>query len=139
MVENSKLDEDKEGKAVDPSHYREMEVVMVYGVVVVSDLVMWWQRGAAVVVVLEVVAARGGEWCGGSSRSGEGEYFWGSLEKSPETAAGGGGSGYRKSECFEEQYRQNKVQQMGGARERAYAIDGGIRYSVVSSRMNQLH
>nr|GEW18400.1 hypothetical protein [Tanacetum cinerariifolium] len=28
---------------------------------------------------------------------------------------------------------------MGGARERAYAIDGGIRYSVVSSRMNQLH
>nr|GEZ98503.1 hypothetical protein [Tanacetum cinerariifolium] len=28
---------------------------------------------------------------------------------------------------------------MGGARGRAYAIDGGIRYSVVSSRMNQLH
>ncbi|GJT80630.1 hypothetical protein Tco_1054972 [Tanacetum coccineum] len=27
---------------------------------------------------------------------------------------------------FEKQYPQNKVQQMGGARERAYAIDGGI-------------
>nr|GEV91834.1 hypothetical protein [Tanacetum cinerariifolium] len=33
----------------------------------------------------------------------------------------------------------NKVQQIGGARGRAYAIDGRIRYSVVSSRMNQLH
>nr|GFA00431.1 copia protein [Tanacetum cinerariifolium] len=42
----------------------------------------WWYWGAAVVVVvLEVVAARGGEWCGGSYRSGGGECFWGSSEK----------------------------------------------------------
>nr|GFA99012.1 hypothetical protein [Tanacetum cinerariifolium] len=27
---------------------------------------------------------------------------------------------------------------MGGARERAYAINGGIWYSVVSSKVNQL-
>nr|GFA99732.1 hypothetical protein [Tanacetum cinerariifolium]GFB22749.1 hypothetical protein [Tanacetum cinerariifolium] len=44
---------------------------------------------AAVVVGLKEVAARGGEWCGGSYRSGEGEHFWGSPEKLPETAAGG--------------------------------------------------
>nr|GEZ08532.1 hypothetical protein [Tanacetum cinerariifolium] len=47
--------------------------------------------------------------------------------------------GYEKRECFEKQYLQNKVQQMRGARGRAYAIDGGIWYSVVSSKMNQLH
>nr|GEW90368.1 hypothetical protein [Tanacetum cinerariifolium] len=40
---------------------------------------------------------------------------------------------------FREQYPHNKVQQMRGARGRAYAIDGGIWYSVVSSRMDQLH
>nr|GEZ51148.1 reverse transcriptase domain-containing protein [Tanacetum cinerariifolium] len=35
----------------------------------------------AVVVVLEAVAARGGEWCGGSSRSGGEKCFWGSPKK----------------------------------------------------------
>nr|GEZ34929.1 hypothetical protein [Tanacetum cinerariifolium]GEZ53536.1 hypothetical protein [Tanacetum cinerariifolium] len=42
---------------------------------------------AAVVVVLEVAAARGGEWCGGSYRSGEGECF----RVSPEKFSAGGG------------------------------------------------
>nr|GFA91102.1 hypothetical protein [Tanacetum cinerariifolium] len=37
-------------------------------------------------------AARGGEWCGGSYRSGEGEYFWGS----PEKFSGGGWRAARK-------------------------------------------
>nr|GFC60768.1 hypothetical protein [Tanacetum cinerariifolium] len=32
----------------------------------------------AVVVTLRVVAARGGEWCGGSNRSGWEVCFWGS-------------------------------------------------------------
>nr|GEX74376.1 putative reverse transcriptase domain-containing protein [Tanacetum cinerariifolium] len=63
----------------------------------------WWRgrggemMGVAVVVVAAVewgrrgVAARGGEWCGGSYRSGEGEYYWGS----PEKFSGGGGGGRR--------------------------------------------
>nr|GEZ35055.1 RNA-directed DNA polymerase, eukaryota [Tanacetum cinerariifolium] len=60
----------------------------------------WWHWGAAVVVVLEVVAARGGEWYGGSYRSGEGEHFWGSPEKSLETAAAGGGMWQEIMECM---------------------------------------
>nr|GEV58157.1 hypothetical protein [Tanacetum cinerariifolium] len=40
-------------------------------------------------VETKVVAARGGEWCGGSSRSGWEECFWGS----PEKFSGGGGGG----------------------------------------------
>nr|GEY46530.1 hypothetical protein [Tanacetum cinerariifolium] len=55
----------------------------------------WWHLGTDVVVVLEVVVARGGECCGGSYRLGEGEHFWGSLEKSPETVADGGDGGRR--------------------------------------------
>nr|GEV77862.1 reverse transcriptase domain-containing protein [Tanacetum cinerariifolium] len=42
-----------------------------------------WRRcvdGAAEVVTLGVVAARGGEWCGGSNRSGWEECFWGSPD-----------------------------------------------------------
>nr|GEY06633.1 reverse transcriptase domain-containing protein [Tanacetum cinerariifolium] len=53
----------------------------------------------AVVMVLEVVAARGGEWYGGSYRSGEGEHFWGLPEKSPETATDGGDCG--RSEAWD--------------------------------------
>ncbi|GJZ39902.1 retrovirus-related pol polyprotein from transposon TNT 1-94, partial [Tanacetum coccineum] len=30
MVEKSKLDEDPQGKAVDPTHYREMVVTLMY-------------------------------------------------------------------------------------------------------------
>nr|GEY24238.1 hypothetical protein [Tanacetum cinerariifolium] len=52
----------------------------------------WWgQRGAAVVVVLEAVAARGGEWCGGSSRS-----EWGSIFEFIRILAGGGGRQRRR-------------------------------------------
>nr|GEV95581.1 hypothetical protein [Tanacetum cinerariifolium] len=40
---------------------------------------------------------------------------------------------------FQAQYPHNKVQQIRGARKRAYAIDGGLWYSVISSKMNQLH
>nr|GEV28341.1 ATP phosphoribosyltransferase 1, chloroplastic [Tanacetum cinerariifolium] len=67
----------------------------VAAVVMVMDLwwSRWWHWGVAVVVVLEV--ARGGEWCGGSYRSGEEERFWGSPKKSPETAAGGDDGGRR--------------------------------------------
>nr|GEX25454.1 hypothetical protein [Tanacetum cinerariifolium] len=43
----------------------------------------------------KVVAARGGEWCGGSSRSGEGECFWFWPESSPKKFFGGGGGGQR--------------------------------------------
>nr|GFC50313.1 hypothetical protein [Tanacetum cinerariifolium] len=53
------------------------------------------QRGAAVVVVLEAVAARGGQWCGGSSRSEWGEHFWGSPKFWPEVVAGGDDDGQR--------------------------------------------
>nr|GFA41100.1 hypothetical protein [Tanacetum cinerariifolium] len=38
-----------------------------------------------------VVAARDGEWGGGSCRSGDGEYFWGSPEKFSGGDGGGGG------------------------------------------------
>nr|GEX96324.1 hypothetical protein [Tanacetum cinerariifolium] len=56
----------------------------------------WWgQRGAAVVVVFEAVAARGGEWCGGSSRSEWGEHFWSSSEFWPEEVADNGDGGWR--------------------------------------------
>ncbi|GJV44997.1 putative reverse transcriptase domain-containing protein [Tanacetum coccineum] len=47
--------------------------------------------------------------------------------------------GMQRVRTFEKQYPQNKVQQIRGARGRAYAMDGGIWYSVVSSKMNQLH
>nr|GEY83993.1 putative reverse transcriptase domain-containing protein [Tanacetum cinerariifolium] len=40
---------------------------------------------------------------------------------------------------FREQYPHNEVQQIRGARERAYAINGVIWYLAVSSKMNQLH
>nr|GEX82696.1 hypothetical protein [Tanacetum cinerariifolium] len=59
---------------------------------------MWWWRGFGgsavggdVVAVVMLFEGGGGAWCGGSYRSGEGEHFWGSLKKSPETAAGGDG------------------------------------------------
>nr|GEV02902.1 hypothetical protein [Tanacetum cinerariifolium] len=42
------------------------------------------------------VAARGGEWCSGSSRSGEGECFMFWPESSPEKFFGGGGGGGRR-------------------------------------------
>nr|GEW39193.1 hypothetical protein [Tanacetum cinerariifolium] len=47
--------------------------------------------------------------------------------------------GYEKCECFKKEYAQNKVQPTGGARGRAYAMDGEIWHFVVSSGMNQLH
>nr|GEY88809.1 hypothetical protein [Tanacetum cinerariifolium] len=43
----------------------------------------------AVVVLLVAGAARGGEWCGGSSRSGWEERFWGSPEKFFGSSGGG--------------------------------------------------
>ncbi|GJY54005.1 hypothetical protein Tco_0445669 [Tanacetum coccineum] len=49
------------------------------------------------------------------------------------------GDGMQRVRTFEKLYPQNKVRQMRGARGGAYAIDGGIWYSVVSLRMNQLH
>nr|GEY31076.1 copia protein [Tanacetum cinerariifolium] len=120
----------------------------------------------------EGVAVRGGEWCGGSSRSGDKKTFWFRPEGSPEKFFGGGGrrregrrgkgsyklgplkdqvivtittmtitngDRIRKVRMFREKYPHNKVQQMRGAHGRAYAIDDGIWYSFVSSRMDQLH
>nr|GEW19637.1 reverse transcriptase domain-containing protein [Tanacetum cinerariifolium] len=76
-------------------------------VVMVMDLwwSRWWHWGATVVVVLEVLAARGGERCGGSYRSGEGERFWGSSEKSQETVAGSGDGGQRVA-CGGQRWRR---------------------------------
>nr|GEV48314.1 transposon Ty3-I Gag-Pol polyprotein [Tanacetum cinerariifolium] len=62
----------------------------------------WWLGGDGVEmmrqrvggcrgVVTKVVAARGGEWCGGSYRSEEGECFWFLPESSLEMFSGGGG------------------------------------------------
>nr|GEU84241.1 retrotransposon Orf1 [Tanacetum cinerariifolium] len=90
------------------------------------------------------VATRGEEWCRVSIRSCGGESFWVRRKRSPKKFSGGdgqrwwltGGGGRRLGK---KQYLQNKVQQIRGARERDYAIDGGIWYSVVSSKMNQLH
>nr|GEX60243.1 hypothetical protein [Tanacetum cinerariifolium] len=48
-------------------------------------------RGCGEVEETEVAAAHGGEWCGGSSRSGWDECFWGSPEK-----FSGGGGGRRR-------------------------------------------
>nr|GFB32242.1 hypothetical protein [Tanacetum cinerariifolium] len=45
---------------------------------------------AAGVVTAVVVVARGGEWCGGSDRSGDGESFWVRRNHSPEKFSGGG-------------------------------------------------
>nr|GEU72236.1 hypothetical protein [Tanacetum cinerariifolium] len=52
----------------------------------------WWWCGvdSGCGVGTKVVAARSGEWCGGSSRSGEGECFRGSPEISPEKFSDGG-------------------------------------------------
>ncbi|GKF69660.1 hypothetical protein Tco_0202717, partial [Tanacetum coccineum] len=41
MVEKSKLDEDKEGKAVDPSHYRGMIGTLLYLTASRPDLHIW--------------------------------------------------------------------------------------------------
>nr|GFA84798.1 hypothetical protein [Tanacetum cinerariifolium] len=49
----------------------------------------------AAVVGSKEVAARGGEWCGGSSRSGDEKTFWFRPEGSPEKFSGGGGGGRR--------------------------------------------
>nr|GEW47423.1 hypothetical protein [Tanacetum cinerariifolium] len=61
-------------------------------VVMVGEMVTWWSRwwhgGDVVVVVLDVAAARGGEWCGGSSRSGDKKRFWVRPESSPEKFSG---------------------------------------------------
>nr|GEU89711.1 retrovirus-related Pol polyprotein from transposon TNT 1-94 [Tanacetum cinerariifolium] len=63
---------------------------------------------ATVVVGLKEVAVRGGEWHRGSYRSGRGEHFWGSREKSPETAASGGDGGQRANVSnTENQKKQN--------------------------------
>nr|GEZ84319.1 hypothetical protein [Tanacetum cinerariifolium] len=76
------------------------------------------------------VAARGGEWVGVSYRSGDGECFWGS----PEKFSGGGGVAGGWPEVA-----GGNLCGTRGVHGRAYAIDGGIWYSVVSSKMNQLH
>nr|GEV45694.1 hypothetical protein [Tanacetum cinerariifolium] len=92
-------------------------------VVVAAMVVVWMVAEAAVVVVtLGVVAAHGGEWYGGSNRSGDGDRFW---------------------DTESENVSRNNISKIkfndGRARGRAYAIDGGIWYSVVSSKMNQLY
>nr|GEX45034.1 hypothetical protein [Tanacetum cinerariifolium] len=51
---------------------------------------------AAVVVTLGVVAARGGEWYGGSNRSGDGDRFWVRRKRLPEKFSGDGGGGGRR-------------------------------------------
>nr|GEZ50333.1 hypothetical protein [Tanacetum cinerariifolium] len=49
----------------------------------------------AVVVTLGVVVARGGEWYGGSNRSGDRDRFWVRRKPSPEKFSGGeGGDGW---------------------------------------------
>nr|GFB58237.1 hypothetical protein [Tanacetum cinerariifolium] len=67
------------------------DVEMMVSVVVEWSWWQWrggggsvWQQGVAVVVVLEAVVARGGEWCGGSSRSEWREHFCGFPESSSE-------------------------------------------------------
>nr|GEV57324.1 putative reverse transcriptase domain-containing protein [Tanacetum cinerariifolium] len=54
-------------------------------------MVVRWMGVAAEVVTAVVVVARGGEWCGGSDRSGDGESFWVRRNRSPENFFGGGG------------------------------------------------
>nr|GEX31567.1 hypothetical protein [Tanacetum cinerariifolium] len=66
--------------------------------------------GAAVVVVLEAMAARGGEWCGGSYRSEEWEYFWGSPKK---FSGGGGGGGRRWLEWWPEIWERERAKHCG--------------------------
>nr|GEZ69968.1 hypothetical protein [Tanacetum cinerariifolium] len=55
----------------------------------------WWRR---LWTGTKGVAARGGERCGGSYRSGEGEYFWGS----PEKLFGGGGRRSQPKRTYKE-------------------------------------
>nr|GEU71820.1 ribonuclease H-like domain-containing protein [Tanacetum cinerariifolium] len=64
-------------------------------VVVVAAVVVVWvvAVAAAVVVTLWVVAARGGEWYGGSNRSGDGDHFWVHRKRSPEKFSDGDGDG----------------------------------------------
>nr|GEV26770.1 hypothetical protein [Tanacetum cinerariifolium]GFA58836.1 hypothetical protein [Tanacetum cinerariifolium] len=54
-------------------------------------MVVRWMGMAAEVVTAMVVVARGGEWCRGSDRSGDGEPFWVSQKCSPKKLSGGGG------------------------------------------------
>nr|GEX38503.1 hypothetical protein [Tanacetum cinerariifolium] len=55
----------------------------------------WWRgRGGEMMGQRWEVVARGGKWCGGSYRSGEGEYSWGSPKK-----FSGGGGGRRRPQA----------------------------------------
>nr|GEY18704.1 hypothetical protein [Tanacetum cinerariifolium] len=51
---------------------------------------LWWSRW---LWYAAVVAACGGEWYGGSNRSGDGDRFWVRRKRSPEKFSGGGGGG----------------------------------------------
>nr|GEY66760.1 hypothetical protein [Tanacetum cinerariifolium] len=53
-------------------------------------MVVRWMGVAAEVVTAVVVVARGGEWCVGSDRSGDGESFWVRQNRSLEKFSGGG-------------------------------------------------
>nr|GEX06948.1 hypothetical protein [Tanacetum cinerariifolium] len=54
-------------------------------------MVVRWMGVAADVVTVVVVVARGGEWCGGSDRSGDGESFWVRRNRSPKNFFSSGG------------------------------------------------
>ncbi|GJS36097.1 putative reverse transcriptase domain-containing protein [Tanacetum coccineum] len=92
-----------------------------------------WRRkcsGGWVVVVAVVVRVAMACGCGGGDEV-DGEEVMMKVGVDPTTATITiititNGDGMQRVGTFEKQYPQNKVQQMGGARGRAYAIDGGI-------------
>ncbi|GKA12974.1 hypothetical protein Tco_0692520 [Tanacetum coccineum] len=61
-------------------------VTSVDGSGVMTMVVLWSGGEEAVVVEWVVTVARGGVWEGGSDRSGDGEYYWSWLEKSPKNS-----------------------------------------------------
>ncbi|GKB21889.1 hypothetical protein Tco_0855812 [Tanacetum coccineum] len=62
---------------------------LVAAVMMVMAAVEWWWRLMMAATVVGGGGASGGEWHRGSNRSGEGEHFWSSPEKSPEKFSGG--------------------------------------------------
>nr|GEU42965.1 hypothetical protein [Tanacetum cinerariifolium] len=76
---------------------------------------------------------------GGCVASGDGYVGVDVVDRVDQSGVGRIGLVVGSQEFGRKRWPENKVQQMGGARGRDYAIGGGILHTVVSSRMNQIH
>ncbi|GKD93854.1 hypothetical protein Tco_1373691 [Tanacetum coccineum] len=60
MVEKSKLDEDKEGKAVDPSHYRGMIGTLLYLTARTINQGLWYPKDSLIALIAFAYADHAG-------------------------------------------------------------------------------